>query len=140
MSRYTRGIYTHEKLRFRKAGPLGEEVAEWRDRPISMWSEDRVPMQTFVEENSNDPMKRRYNGEIISQWEGDPLFVMQYRQDPWIKVARGVARPIPGVNLEEEAAKESAVRLRFMNQMVHRDIPQAVSPIRYQPTPISIQR
>ena len=135
---YTEGVYTHDVLRFRKGGPLGEEVAEWRDAPVTRWTEDRVPMQTYVEKNSLHPMMIRYNGEIMSQWEGEPLYNLEYNQDVWQAVARGVLPDVPGVNLEEQAAMESSVRLRFMNQMVHRDIPQAASTIRYQPTQISM--
>ena len=136
---YTEGVFTHDVLRFRKAGPIGEEVAEWRERAVSNWTEDRVPMQTFVEENSNNPMMRRYNGEIMSQWNGDPLYVLHYNQDPWIKVARGMGQAIPGVDLQKQASKETNVRLRFMNRMMHRDIPQATSQMRFRPTQISTQ-
>jgi hypothetical protein len=96
-------------------------------------------MQTFVEENSNNPMMRRYNGEIVSQWNGDPLYVLHYNQDPWTKVARGMGQAIPGVDLQKQAAKETNVRLRFMNRMMHRDIPQATSQMRFRPTQISTQ-
>ena len=137
---YRQGIYTNKQLKFKRGGPLGEEVAEWRDAPVTRWTEDQVPMQTFVDKNSLHPMMIRYNGRIMSQWEGDPLYNLEYNQDVWQAVARGVLPDVPGVNLEEEAAKESSVRLRFMNQMNNRDIPQTASSIRYRPTPISMSK
>jgi hypothetical protein len=121
-------------LVFKQGGPIGEEVAEWRPMDVTQWKEDEVPISTFYSANSKNPRMRLYNRTIQPAFNLSSLQYFVPIETDAQRVARGLYPPAGGVNMEEQAARETIVRQRFLNSMVQREIPTSQSGMRYTPT------
>lgn len=111
----------------RMTSPTGEETAlpplslrRWMKDPKdhasqTMWQEDRIPEQDFAYgPNSKSRRYRLYNRGIQPAFALSPLMYFTPAATLGQQVARGLMPPVQGVNMEQQAKRETQMRTAQM--------------------------